>query len=192
VRGMIEPARVVQATRWLMSLPESARRWAARRAHDRRFVEACRSEDLPLVATLLQADPSLAARSVSQSAVQAAIEGDHECVVGALLDATARSWFRAEMQMAVATGAIRSLALLLERGYAPNQRIWTGLSPLMFAARRGRLDMIEVLLAAGAQPAWRDTHGMTAADHATRNGHRAVVRALRRRAHDSEGAGDAA
>jgi ankyrin repeat protein len=145
-----------------------------------------------MVSTLLQADPSLATRSVSQTAIQVALEGDHACVVGALIDATARSWFRAELRMAVATGAIQSLALLLKRGFAANERMWWGLTPLMCAAKRGRLDMVEVLLAAGAEPAWRDTHGMTAADHAGMYGHRAVVRALDRQVDENEGTGNAA
>ena len=53
-----------------------------------------------------------------------------------------------------------------------------GTGPLHEAARGGHLDIVEMLLAAGADPARRDRTNRTAADLAAERSHAAVVEAL--------------
>jgi len=58
-------------------------------------------------------------------------------------------------------------------------RVLDGTSPLHEAARGGHLDIVRMLLAAGADPTRRDRSNRTAADLARELGHAAVVGALR-------------
>jgi uncharacterized protein len=53
-----------------------------------------------------------------------------------------------------------------------------GFTPLMEAAYNGQRDMVELLLAHGADPALRDDKGLTAADYARQNGHQALAERL--------------
>lgn len=66
---------------------------------------------------------------------------------------------------------------LLERAVDPNARV-EGLTPLMRAALRGRGDLTEALLAAGAEPAAATEDGRTAADFARRAGRPALQETL--------------
>ncbi len=55
-----------------------------------------------------------------------------------------------------------------------------GSTPLSFAAGRGRLDMVELLLADGADPTLRDHRDYTAAHYAELNEHKDLAAFLRR------------
>lgn len=54
---------------------------------------------------------------------------------------------------------------LLEAGANPNLIHAKGLTPLMAAAVRGQVEVVEALLKSGADPALRDAQGRTALDH---------------------------
>jgi hypothetical protein len=64
-----------------------------------------------------------------------------------------------------------------------------GSTPLSFAASRGRMDMVTLLLEVGADPGLRRPDGRTAADFAELNGHHEIASALRAapRSHDRTG-----
>lgn len=61
-----------------------------------------------------------------------------------------------------------------------------GSTPLSFAAGRGRMDLVEALLQAGADPGLKDHLGRSAADFAALNGHDEVAARLRSRLRPSE------
>ena len=59
-------------------------------------------------------------------------------------------------------------------------------TPLIAAAAAGWLEGVGLLLAAGAEPTWKDDSGETAYLKAAANGHRAVVSRLEAHADDDE------
>lgn len=59
-------------------------------------------------------------------------------------------------------------------------------TPLIEAAAMGRADLVEVLLAAGAEPTWKDSTEETAILKAAANGHSHVVQLLLGSASDDE------
>ena len=70
------------------------------------------------------------------------------------------------------------VALLLERGAPVNARQGTsglGFTPLMEASYNGQVEMVDVLLAHGADRSMRDDNGLTASDYARQNGHEALA-----------------
>jgi ankyrin repeat protein len=83
-------------------------------------------------------------------------------------------------------GELESLADAIEAGGDVNVRLRPeeshralGGTPLSCAAGRGRMDLVEVLLAAGADSGLRGHDGRTAADLAEQNGHAAIAAMLR-------------
>jgi ankyrin repeat protein len=77
----------------------------------------------------------------------------------------------------VELGLAATVALLLNAGAAPSTTC-TGLTPLHEACRQGRLEIVDLLLRAGADTTARDAGGATALHVAISGGHTAVVRLL--------------
>ncbi|KAF9888067.1 hypothetical protein FE257_009332 [Aspergillus nanangensis] len=61
-----------------------------------------------------------------------------------------------------------------------NVRDENGVTPLIFATRRSKLEFVEMLLAAGADPAIADNSQKTALDHARQFDHEAIIQRLER------------
>lgn len=61
---------------------------------------------------------------------------------------------------------LSAMAALIGLDVAPDARGPGGITSLMLVAESGELDAVELLLAAGADPAIRDDDGLTALDHA--------------------------
>jgi hypothetical protein len=78
-----------------------------------------------------------------------------------------------KLRAAIAEGADVNALL---RPDASNRLL--GSSPLSFAAARGRPDLVDLLLQAGADPGLTDHTGRTAADFAALNGHHEIARSL--------------
>lgn len=93
-----------------------------------------------------------------------------------------RSNQRVALRMALRRPDTRDLADLLAQGASPDARLDRGDTPLIRAARRGRLDQVELLLRYGARPdlpdSWGDDQGDTALLVALSHGQAAVVRRL--------------
>jgi hypothetical protein len=70
------------------------------------------------------------------------------------------------------------LTLLLDRGAVIDARSANGTTALMMAAGYGAIDGADLLLARGADPKLRNSHGLTAADFARRAGRDALARRL--------------
>jgi uncharacterized protein len=79
------------------------------------------------------------------------------------------------LMMAVLKGEMAVAKRLLEAGAPVNQSGWT---PLMYAAYEGRADMVELLLARGAEVNARSPNLSTPLMLAARNGHMEAVRLL--------------
>ena len=118
------------------------------------FLAAVGRGDAPAVATMLAADPGLAAPHPGTAADPVALAARH--------------------------GHLAVLRLLLERGALdvaegdPTEAP----SALMAAAGAGKPEAVALLLEHGADPALRDPAGRTAADHATEAGHADLARRL--------------
>lgn len=87
------------------------------------------------------------------------------------------------LMIAAADGLIDVATLLLERGASAEARNASGLTPLHFAvgsADRGTSQMVELLLAAGADPGATDESGATALALAREFGVAAAIAALER------------
>ena len=145
--------------------------------------EASALGDRERVAALLDARPSLA-NAVAEDGfgpLGLASFFDHEPVVrlllerGARVDAASANGMRVmPLHSAAAARSVPIARLLLADGAPVNARQGQGelgFTPLMEAAFNGQRDMVEVLLAHGADPSLRDDKGATAADHARNNGH---------------------
>jgi ankyrin repeat protein len=59
-----------------------------------------------------------------------------------------------------------SVAALLDAGANVNRATSSGMTPVMLAAGYGQRDVVQLLLARGANPTLRDGHGETAIDYA--------------------------
>lgn len=84
------------------------------------------------------------------------------------------------LHAAVAARNLEAVALLLDHGADVNARQQVGYTPLMGAASGGRDDIVDRLLAHGANPALVSEDGKTAADIAAEHGHAALAERLRR------------
>ncbi len=73
---------------------------------------------------------------------------------------------------------MKTVALLLEKKAPADARDRDGSAPLHLAAAGGHLQVVELLLAAGANPSGKNREGLTAADLAERGDHRAVKKRL--------------
>src|SRR5262252_10573777 len=75
-----------------------------------------------------------------------------------------------------ATDLVRALLL---QNHDPNERDSNGVTPLMWAARRGSIEAMTILLDGGADPGVRDVvNGWTALFHAIHTGQTGAVRLL--------------
>lgn len=80
-----------------------------------------------------------------------------------------------------------TVRMLLRRGADPNAPQAGGIRPLHQASAAGRLDLVRLLLDAGADPTQRCDRGKTAADYAREKGHPAVVAVLEAWSADQRG-----
>lgn len=75
------------------------------------------------------------------------------------------------LHAAVSANQPRMVSWLLDAGADPNARQQMDYTPLMGAAANARLDILELLLARGADPSLKTSDGKTAADLAREHGH---------------------
>lgn len=87
---------------------------------------------------------------------------------------------------AVEAGDAEAVVAALEAGEDVNQMGPGGATPLIEAARRGNAELVEVLLAGGAEPFLKDDEQESAILKAAANGHRAVCALLMPAASDDE------
>jgi ankyrin repeat protein len=91
---------------------------------------------------------------------------------------------RTPLHWAAQAGAAKVVAVLLERGADPNMReSLSGMTPLMqaAAAERAGADLVQALLAAGADPSIVDRRGTNASTWALRRGDAVIARAIEAR-----------
>ena len=86
----------------------------------------------------------------------------------------------APLHAAVAANHAGIAALLLDAGADVNARQQIDYTPLMGAAANARMELLELLLARGADPSLTTTEGKTAADLAREHGHEAIADRLDR------------
>lgn len=79
---------------------------------------------------------------------------------------------------AVEAGDAAQVQAALETARDVNQLGPGNRTPLIEAAAAGRTDLVKLLLAAGAEPTWKDSEGETALLKAAANGHREAVALL--------------
>src|SRR5262245_50687283 len=84
------------------------------------------------------------------------------------------------------SGDIASMRHLLDRDPSLSQKGYFYTPPIHFAVREGHLEIVEMLLAAGADAEWNGHHGFSLIDMAKERGHDAVA-ALLEKARDSRG-----
>ena len=80
---------------------------------------------------------------------------------------------------AAGNGSLDQVDRLLRAGVSPNAASY-GVTPLIAAAVHGHAEVVQRLIAAGADVNFRDRWGMTALDYATREKHPAAIDALGR------------
>jgi ankyrin repeat protein len=109
----------------------------------------------------------------------------HPGAVRALLDlgadvhqAAANAAKVTALHAAVSANQPQIVEWLLDAGADPNARQQIDYTPLMGAAANARLDMIDLLLARGADPSLTTTDGKTAADLAREHGHEDIAARL--------------
>ena len=85
------------------------------------------------------------------------------------------------LHAAVASRNREPVAMLLDRGADPNARQQIGYTPLMGAAGAGKEDLVDLLLAHGAEMALSSDEGKTAADVAREHGHAELAERLTER-----------
>ncbi len=82
------------------------------------------------------------------------------------------------LRIAVFAGVESAVKLHIKRGDNLNARDANGLTPLMIAAIRNKANVVEILLAGGADPELRDPSGLDALSIAEKSGSQAVVALL--------------
>lgn len=87
---------------------------------------------------------------------------------------------------AITTGDLDAVQTALAETKDVNQVGHEGRTPLIEAAALGRVDVIRLLLKAGAEPGWKDDADETAILKAGANGYPEAVRALESHAGDDE------
>jgi hypothetical protein len=81
-----------------------------------------------------------------------------------------RRQLNALFRFAILSGSIRAVQLQIERGVDLESRDENGMTPLMLGASRGRGDVCQLFLAAGADSSAQNNDGNTACDIAARAG----------------------
>jgi ankyrin repeat protein len=123
---------------------------------ERAFQDAVRQGQAGLVREILATDPSLVRVPLADGSLPLAL--------------------------AARLGFVEVLRALLAAGAAVDGRAREAgegaPTPLMEAAAAGEEQAVALLLEAGADPALRDRDGLSAADHAQRNGHAALATRL--------------
>jgi ankyrin repeat protein len=154
--------------------------------------------DTPLLAALTRSEPMEPAGIVDARKMEALIQAEftaHQAIVSALLakgasaTATGRDGTQPLIQLAAwgfSPPVDRRFAQqLLDRGANVNATDDSGTTALMFAAGRGKKDLVKLLLSKQADPAIKNCHGQDAASLAKASGHTALAEELStRRAKD--------
>ena len=139
------------------------------------------------VTALLDADPSIihAVAGDGFPALGLAAYFKQPAVVRLLLDrgadpnqAAANAAKVAALHAAVSSNQVQIARWLLDAGADVNARQQMDYTPLMGAAANARAELLDLLLARGANPALVTTEGKTAADLAREHGHDEVARRL--------------
>jgi ankyrin repeat protein len=91
-----------------------------------------------------------------------------------------------EVITAANSGDIAAMRRLLDRNPGLSQRGYFYTPPIHFAVREGHLEIVEMLLAAGADAEWNGHHGFSLIDMAKERRHDAIA-ALLEKARDSRG-----
>jgi ankyrin repeat protein len=138
-------------------------------------------------ARLLAAEPALANAVAPDGHVPLALAAffGHPAMVTLLLAhgadpaAAARNDMKVQpLHAAVAARSLECVTVLLDAGVDPNARQQHDYTPLMGAASAGRDDLVDLLLARGADPALVSDDGKTAATIAAEHGHAALAARL--------------
>lgn len=137
--------------------------------------------DAATITQLLAHHAAINAVSEGLSPIGYAIVERHDAVVRQLLDAGADVHVSVQgatlLHIAALTGS-RTTELLLERGINVNALNLQGGTALRAASEAGALEVVDYLLAHGADPLLRDSFGLLATDYAAQSGHADVVRRL--------------
>jgi ankyrin repeat protein/L-ascorbate metabolism protein UlaG (beta-lactamase superfamily) len=119
----------------------------------------------------------------------AAYDGDIDCIRllldgGTPVDGRNAAGFTPLLSASAGTAGADAIALLVEGGADVYDRNYQGESALMFAARAGKLEVVEYLLEAGAPITARNDAGWTAILNATEGGDTEIVGLLLERGAD--------
>jgi ankyrin repeat protein len=148
--------------------------------------EAAAFDDAPRLTELLRDDPP-AARSWSGDGFTplhlSAFFGGVDVArllldAGAEIDVVSRNDFSVYPIHSAAAGRVPVALLLVERGADVNVRQRHGWTPLHTAAHNGSGELVDALLAAGADPGAANDDGVTAVDLAREAGHGAIAERL--------------
>jgi ankyrin repeat protein len=150
--------------------------------------EAAAVDDADRLRELLDADPALARAwspdgftALHYSAFFGGLDGAELLLdAGADVDAVARNDFKVAPLHSAAAGRAKVALLLVRRGAIVTTRQQAGFTALHSAAQNGHVELVDALLAAGADPDGRNDEGVSAADLAANAGHAAIERTLRR------------
>jgi len=98
---------------------------------------------------------------------------------------TARQSVVFEMMTAAASGDVRTMQLLTDRGHAVTCHDYDQRTPLHLAAAESRADMVDLLLMKGANPAANDRWNHSPLDDAIEAGNEGIIKAIRAAVEDA-------
>ena len=153
---------------------------AWRAAHADGIHDAAMKGDLERLERLLDQGLDLNADNGAGAPLHWAIFGNQVDAVALLLERGAEpdasSASGSPLQLAVISGSVETARLLLDHGADPNKGERS--TPLIVAAAAGRLDLVELLLANGAETAAVTFEGITALHKAAERGHLEIAQKL--------------